>query len=470
MHFDEWLNKIAPVLGRQRLERLLNAQIENAEFTVRRGCAVYSVRARRRADTIEMFDVTAEDYASKRIVMREIYRSTGIICFDYNAELDELTAACAKGEHSIQDFSKGTYGPLVRMISASNAQSGSASTDLGRIWYTCLSTGKAGPRKYVGVLIPEKAEAESDLDRTHDMEYTECLDEDRQRIERYRLLGEDAGVVTLDYDPKKDVLVYSAVPQEDVRVESIVGNYMTDMAESHVIAQESHEIFRINLLRAMNGASSGSFEYRADFFGEGYRWYRLRYVSAADEDGCVYRVVGRADEIEKEIADRADLLEGALNDGVTGLYNRRTAQRLIESALAERGTMRYDALFMIDIDDFKQINDTRGHLQGDIALRKVAEAIRSVFREADIKGRFGGDEFVVYMRAFSDPALPSVVARRLMNRLSMDCEKLTCSVGVALVQEPSRFEEVVMRADDALYRAKRANKCCFAVGGEIITK
>jgi diguanylate cyclase (GGDEF)-like protein len=398
--------------------------------------------------------------------MCEVFRATGIVCFDYNAEMDELTAVSAMGERVIADFSKGEYGPLVRAVLSSDANSGSIAIKCGRVWYMRAPTGANVPRKCVGALFPFDGRAESDLDRTSDMAYTGICDEDRRRFERYRLLGEDASVVTFDYDPKADALVYSMFAGCGARVESTVRGYLENLTANGRVAPESREICRANMLHALRAPMSGSFEYRANFFGEGYRWYRLRYVSAADADGCVYRVVGCADEIEKEMADRADLMKGALTDGVTGLYNRRTAQRLIELALTEPVVQRYDALFVIDIDDFKRINDTRGHLQGDAALLQVANVIRAVFREDDIKGRYGGDEFIIYMRAFSDPALPGVVARRLMNRLAVNRCEVSCSVGVALVSEKAQFDDVFARADGALYRAKNASKSCFAMSRE----
>lgn len=466
MSYDEWLDMVAPVLGRRRLERLLCAESGNAEFTARRGSEVRCLRACRSEDAITLSDVTAEDYAVKQDVIREVFRSTGVACFDYDVALDEMTIACADGDYVVPDFSKGEYGSLVRAVLASDAQSGSAVIELGRVWYTRASVGADGPRKYVGALIPIFMRVQSHLDSGGDVAYTDICDEERRRFERYRLLGEDAGVVTLDYDPKADVLVYSLSNPGGTRLESTVQGYLENLAMSRRVAPESHEVCRANMLHALNTPTGGSFEYRADFFGEGYRWYRLRYVSVADAEGRVYRVVGRADEIEKEMADRADLMKSALIDAVTGLYNRRTAQRLIESALAEPVASRYGALFVIDIDDFKRINDTHGHLAGDAALLQVADAIRAVFREEDVKGRFGGDEFVVYMRAFSDAGLPGTVARRLMNRLAMDRSDVTCSVGVALVREKSQFEDAFVRADGALYRAKHASKSCFAMSTE----
>ncbi len=465
MSYDEWLDLVAPDRGRHRLEGLLRAEIASAEFTARRGSAVYCVRACRRKDAIVLSDVTHEEYAFQSAVMREVLRSTGVICFCYDAELDELTAACPDGDQVIQNFSEGEYGPLVRTVLASGAYSGSATTDFGRLWYTCVPVGCDGFRKCVGALIPDRPGEQSDLDRTGILAYTGSCEEERRRLERYRLLGEVAGTVTFDYDPMADTLVYTAYPADGMRVESSVRGYLKNLTACRRISPESHEVCRTNMQRACSAPTTGSFEYRADFFGEGYRWYRVRYVSAADPGRGVYRVVGRADEIEKEMADRADLMTIAMIDAVTGLYNRRAAQRLIETALAESIPGRYDALFMIDIDDFKRINDTRGHLEGDAVLLRVADAIRSVFREEDIKGRYGGDEFIVYMRSFADPALPAAVARRIMNRLSVDRDEVSCSVGVALVKDEASFEDVFTRADGALYRAKNASKSCFAMCG-----
>ncbi len=398
--------------------------------------------------------------------MDEELRATGIVRFAYDAELDELMALRELDARVVAAFSAGEYGSLMRAVLAAGGRSGSAATRLGRLWYARAPHCADGPRGYVGVFFPTDAQNESHLDTADDLAYTGCCDEERRRLERYRLLGEDAGVLTFDYDPDSDTLLYSVCPADGMRVENAVRGYLANLPTCGRIAPEFREVCRTNLLRAMNGPARGSFEYRADFFGEGYRWYRLRYVSVADAGGTVSRVVGRADEIENEMADRAELLKNALTDAVTGLYNRRAVQRLIESALAEPSVSRWDALFMIDIDDFKRINDTLGHLRGDAVLSRVADAIRAVFRAEDIKGRFGGDEFIVYMRSFADPALPGAVARRFMDYLVAERAGVSCSVGFALVREKSRFEDVFARADEALYRVKHVHKLRRAMGGE----
>ncbi len=305
--------------------------------------------------------------------------------------------------------------------------------------------------------FPACADVQSHLDSTDKRAYTGHYDVDMRRMERYRMLAEDAGVVTFDYDPATDVLDYSVHMPDGACIEGNVSDYLARLETCTHIAPQSRETCRAHLSRALRAPTRGSFVYRADFFGEGYLWYHLRYLSKGDADGRVYRVVGRADEAEEEMAIRAELERSARIDGVTGLCNRLTVQRCIEAALAEPRKAGCDALFMIDIDDFKRINDTRGHVQGDAALAKVADAIRTVFRAEDVKGRFGGDEFVVYARAFRDPALPGTVARRFAEYLAAVDSDIRCSMGIALVYDRAQFEDVVARADGALYCAKRAH-------------
>jgi diguanylate cyclase (GGDEF)-like protein len=463
MGFDEWLDALKPILGRHRLERLLRAEIGSAEFTAKRGDAVYCVRARRRAGAIELLNATAEEYAARRALLCEMLRTAGALCFEYDADLDELITACGKDERVIPAFSQGEYGPLVRAALAAKARSGSVELDLGRAWYTKVAAVADGPRKYVGALIPDSAHA-LHLDRRAELSYTGFWDEERRRFERYKLLGEDAGGLIVDYDPAADTLLCTIFMEDGARVENSVENCRSCLGIYDRIAPESREICRRHALRALSGPTSCAFEFRANF-GEGHRWYRARYVSAVDGAGNVCRVVAQAEEIEEEMADRADLIRCAYIDEVTGLYNRRAAQQRIMEALAGRRASRYDALFVIDVDDLKQINDSRGHLEGDAALRLVADAISAVFRESDVKGRFGGDEFIVYMRGFMDPALPGVVAARLMSRLSAE-GGVSCSVGAALAAQDARFEDLFVRADRALYQAKAEGKSGFALSRE----
>jgi diguanylate cyclase (GGDEF)-like protein len=152
----------------------------------------------------------------------------------------------------------------------------------------------------------------------------------------------------------------------------------------------------------------------------------------------------------------------ATNDSLTGLVNARSfAARLTQELERNRRYPRPLALIYLDLDDFKVINDSHGHQTGDAVLRLVAEAMRSSVRQADIVGRLGGDEFAVLMPE-TDPALADQAAERLAaglrNRFK-GTPTVTASIGVvSCTVADANTDELLRRADQAMYEAKRAGK------------
>lgn len=197
-----------------------------------------------------------------------------------------------------------------------------------------------------------------------------------------------------------------------------------------------------------------------DRVGAGERGLRLD-SGRADELGQLEQNFNR---MVKELeANEQRLQEMATTDFLTGLYNRRSFMQRIQSELArmQRGTPRPVAVLMLDLDHFKVVNDTYGHVAGDAVLRHVAELIRNSLREVDFAGRFGGEEFVLLL---TDADLEG--AGHLAERLRVCIEQkptswnngtipITVSIGLTLLRkEDALAEEAVNRADEALYRAK----------------
>jgi two-component system, cell cycle response regulator len=162
-------------------------------------------------------------------------------------------------------------------------------------------------------------------------------------------------------------------------------------------------------------------------------------------------------------------LENAATDPLTGLFNRRYFERRLrqETAHAQRHKRPF-AIVMIDLDNFKKVNDTFGHEEGDRVLRHVAESVSGALREDDVACRFGGEELVLLLRGTDAPAA-RVVANRLRATLAAkpvalgpasEALQVTFSAGVAAADERNGFavEDVLGRADAALYRAKRAGR------------
>ncbi|MEG1989238.1 MAG: diguanylate cyclase, partial [Oscillibacter sp.] len=154
-------------------------------------------------------------------------------------------------------------------------------------------------------------------------------------------------------------------------------------------------------------------------------------------------------------------------DLMTGLYNRASAETLITQRL-ENGTGLH-AMLMLDVDNFKKLNDTYGHSYGDRAIRAIAKKLRSLFRENDIVTRMGGDEFSVFMENVPSVEAVERKAQELCQKMSAIQVKgegaaITCSVGVTIGEGgEDTFETLYKKADKALYNAKCRGKNMLSI-------
>lgn len=160
------------------------------------------------------------------------------------------------------------------------------------------------------------------------------------------------------------------------------------------------------------------------------------------------------------------LTHRTLHDPLTGLPNRTLFLDRLDQSLAESvRTGRRIALYFIDIDGFKRVNDTLGHSAGDRMLREVAARLSSVVRPGDTVARFAGDEFLM-LTVGAEDGLPIALADRVLASLldpplQVDGETVTASMGVALSSEGVRPEQLLHHADAAMYHAKRAGGACW---------
>jgi diguanylate cyclase (GGDEF)-like protein len=165
----------------------------------------------------------------------------------------------------------------------------------------------------------------------------------------------------------------------------------------------------------------------------------------------------------------------AEHDSLTGLANRKTLAETANSALAwSRRNNRYVAALLIDLDRFKEINDTFGHSVGDEALKIVAARLKSAVRAEDMVARLGGDEFVVLQVGMNQPDGATYLATRLLKLLAEPCEidglQLVCAASIGVAISPTDTDDwdgLLSRADIALYRAKgggRGNASFFETG------
>ena len=168
-------------------------------------------------------------------------------------------------------------------------------------------------------------------------------------------------------------------------------------------------------------------------------------------------------------ADR--MKKNAERDLLTNLLNKKTFESNAENILSYNSADEIGALLIIDLDNFKNINDTLGHIVGDEVLSAVANEMRETFRQQDYLGRIGGDEFAVYMTfgntsdANERYAVIRSMADQLCGRIGKIAEnlkrdiKVSCSIGIALNPEHgTNYEQLYKSADEALYRSKNSGK------------
>ena len=159
---------------------------------------------------------------------------------------------------------------------------------------------------------------------------------------------------------------------------------------------------------------------------------------------------------------QAQLAQMVVQDQLTNVLNARAfADRLSEELDRNRRYPRPLALLYMDLDNFKVINDTHGHQTGDAVLRLVADAMRSSVRHSDIVGRLGGDEFAVLMPE-TDAQLADAAAKRLvagLRNVFQGTPNVTASIGVvACTATDASTDDLIRRADQAMYDAKRMGK------------
>lgn len=196
-------------------------------------------------------------------------------------------------------------------------------------------------------------------------------------------------------------------------------------------------------------------------------WVRCRGIVIRDEQGKPIRMLGAHNDITalKELEN--ELKQMVLSDALTGLASRRAFDEHFEwSIRSARRNNEFLSLAVIDIDDFKHINDSFGHQTGDAVLTVAGEAIRQVCRESDFAARFGGEEFVVLMHGSNTDASTMIGERirKKINALDLVDKHITVSIGVSTLhpslQQSSKqlMERIFSLADKALYLAKKSGK------------
>lgn len=215
-----------------------------------------------------------------------------------------------------------------------------------------------------------------------------------------------------------------------------------------------------------------SLEARLRDAGGEYRWFRIEASNITNRQGAPIYAIGIITDIDKQKSLELRLRTQATSDSGTGMRNKLSTEQAVSQFLEthESPLPQYYAMFMIDLDNFKGINDRFGHPVGDKAIFDMAQTIRRNFRGVDIVGRIGGDEFLVFCTEKMTLHNIHERARVLVEQLHVQCcdqrscFTLTASVGVACSpRDGATYAELFNNADKATYAAKKMGKgrCVF---------
>ena len=304
------------------------------------------------------------------------------------------------------------------------------------------------------------------------------IDEEKKREEHQELLNQKYELMeqlSMEYPFDLDVENWTML--RSYRLMDLRGEY--DYSDQYFPVDEEvltlcppdQELFLNAMREAAREEKTGSIDTRFNIHTDKempkYLWFRTYYKSIADRQGHITRIIGRSFNIDED----KNLQEEVRRDPLTKLLNKIEIQRETDAFLegAEGGT---HVLFLIDIDNFKGINDNFGHTFGDTVIVDIAEIIRSLFRNNDLTGRVGGDEFLVLMK---NTTLEKA-KERAKNLGEALCKiytggslhyRISASIGLAACSggDGNTYSSLFEKADHAMYRTKQGGKNGYEIAG-----
>jgi len=279
-------------------------------------------------------------------------------------------------------------------------------------------------------------------------------------VEKLRLAVEVAGLYYWEWDTESDLLRYG---HDTGAVSGGEGETALRWTEYAIwVHPDDRERFMSAGVATAERGETFVCEYRVTGQGGGTRWIAARGQPVFDPAGRVHRIIGVSQDVteRKRSEDEARFL--AHHDTLTGLPNRRLLDDRLRQAvyLAQRHDSKV-AVMLLDLDGFKEVNDTLGHRAGDAVLREVAQRLTGCMRKSDTLARQGGDEFVIVVPDLNLETDCQTIAEKVLRALEPEFRvdgtgfRIGASIGVSLYPADAGDGESLLRnADIAMYRAK----------------
>jgi len=292
---------------------------------------------------------------------------------------------------------------------------------------------------------------------------------------RYAITSENTQTLIFEFDYEKQVVEFTGNSQvvfgENIKQVSV--------KDFDIISSKIHESER-NLLADIcafreQGGTNYTTELRFANANGGYSWFKLSGTVIFDRDGKTpIKFIGNLVNVNSQVLHEQELKAQAETDLLSGLLNKIYMEKNISKFISENKQSAFGAFFIIDLDNFKQVNDKLGHTYGDQAICDTANKLTLVFSEKDFIGRIGGDEFCVFLCLKSINKNPLEVVENkasvLKEILAEDYTNgetsvhVTPSIGISLFpKHSSSYKELFTKADSALYHVKNNGKNNFII-------
>lgn len=281
---------------------------------------------------------------------------------------------------------------------------------------------------------------------------------------KYGLLAEFSDTALFEYDRRKDILEFTNNARRILMLDELrISHVMGKKTRTDLFLQEDRKVME-DMLRSRTGSWEDNIQYaelRLKSISGEYHWFGCHYKTITSDTGTVVKVVGKLADISRQRSREQELREQAMRDVLTGIYNK-AGERLIDRMVKEKG----QGLFlMLDLNDFKSINDTMGHAAGDAILTELGRVLKGNCRENDIVARIGGDEFVMFLPGVFDRQTGKRKIGEIQESLrtvrisTWGIRGIKASIGAALCPEDGMdYGTLYKAADEAMYQAKEQSK------------
>lgn len=292
----------------------------------------------------------------------------------------------------------------------------------------------------------------------------------RQDIQRNQTILDQSGSILFDWELATDQIWCSDRWQERFGYPMSAKGFSRTVRSSYHVHPDDLPLLRSAADSLLKGEKVELIEIRIANAQGRYFWSRIRGIAMRDDYGKMTHIIGAIYDIDQLKNDALSMRRQAQRDALTKLLNKASTQRSVSEYLAERQENSVAAILVMDLDNFKTVNDSLGHYYGDAVLNQVGSILKSLFRAHDILGRIGGDEFMILLKDLPDAEVAESRCRLLVDTMYTLLHKLmpnlpvSVSVGAALApHHGNTYQELYRRADEALYHAKRKGKNRYSI-------